>query len=305
MPDRALKYLPAAVRAAVNKCTFKTGICEIRLRSDLPLSFTTRTGNLFIGPDGKEAAPENALTVTKKDVETSMNLLCEGSVYRYTDDLREGFITTAEGLRAGFCGSFSERSEIPLSEITGINVRIPRNVPDACDGLLGFFYGKPLASALVFSPPGAGKTTAMRSAAVRLSRGSVSRGPVKVCAVDTRGELFPPKSDFAKNAGMLDVMRGCGKARGISTAVRVMSPDVIICDEIGGDEETAPLLSASFAGVILFATAHARDFEELGSKPNLRLLTESGVFAYAARLSADGSGKTRFDFKKLPSGGTP
>ena len=41
MPDRAIKYLPETVKSAVSSCGFKNEIREIRLRSGLPLSFTS------------------------------------------------------------------------------------------------------------------------------------------------------------------------------------------------------------------------------------------------------------------------
>ncbi|MDE6746986.1 MAG: stage III sporulation protein AA, partial [Oscillospiraceae bacterium] len=69
-----------------------------------------------------------------------------------------------------------------------------------------------------------------------------------------------PQNDIGANT---DVFDGCGKAEGISAAVRVMSPQIIVCDEIGSGEELSALREAASCGVCTAATAHAADMSDL------------------------------------------
>ena len=75
---------------------------------------------------------------------------------------------------------------------------------------------------------------------------------------------------------------------GIGIATRVFAPDVIFCDEIGGDEEAHAVLNTHTSGVPLIATAHADSFEGLLRRPCFRRLYENGVFSQYARVSVDG-----------------
>ena len=67
-------------------------------------------------------------------------------------------------------------------------------------------------------------------------------------------------------------------------ATRLLSPEVILCDEIGGKEEAEAILGAAGGGVMFFATAHAASFRQARARPFLRLLLETEVFSYLALL---------------------
>ena len=59
-----------------------------------------------------------------------------------------------------------------------------------------------------------------------------------------------------------------------------MSPDVIICDEIGGRGDEASIISGINAGVVMIATAHALTFEELLNRRNMADILKSGAFPW-------------------------
>ena len=75
-----------------------------------------------------------------------------------------------------------------------------------------------------------------------------------------------------------DVFDGYPKAEAIGTAVRVMSPELLICDEIGGQAEADMLLQTMHTGVSLIASAHAADLQTLLLRPQIRRLTDAGIF---------------------------
>lgn len=58
-----------------------------------------------------------------------------------------------------------------------------------------------------------------------------------------------------------------------------MSPQVIICDEIGSEEDALALRQCLHSGVRVIAAAHAADREELYARPALREILATGAFS--------------------------
>ena len=83
-----------------------------------------------------------------------------------------------------------------------------------------------------------------------------------------------------------DVFDGYPKAEGIAIAVRVMSPQILICDELGGAAETDALLHSLHTGVRLIASAHAESIPALRRRPQIRRLIEAGAFSHAVLLGS-------------------
>ncbi len=93
--------------------------------------------------------------------------------------------------------------------------------------------------------------------------------------IDTRGELY--REDMFRDT-IADIFTGYPKAAGIEIATRTMSPQYLICDEIGAREEARAIIEALHSGVPLLATAHAESFDELKKRPHIKMLLDTGVF---------------------------
>lgn len=102
------------------------------------------------------------------------------------------------------------------------------------------------ASIIVAAPPGGGKTTVLRDLARALSGGFGGRYR-KVSIVDERGEF----GGFSPGVNT-DVLTGFGKKKGIEIAVRTLSPELIVCDEIADDAEV-DAIKAGFSSGVAFA----------------------------------------------------
>ena len=125
---------------------------------------------------------------------------------------------------------------------------------------------------MIFSPPSQGKTTCLRSLIYALASGE---HPLRVAVVDTRGEL----SFLPSNKGLsVDVLTGYPKSEGIRIATLFMNPEVIICDEIGGEDEALSIVDAQNCGVPLIATAHGDSLNSLMRKKGILALHEACVF---------------------------
>ena len=72
-------------------------------------------------------------------------------------------------------------------------------------------------------------------------------------------------------------------------AIRTMSPQYLICDELGA-EEAEQILAAQNAGVPLVASAHAPSLPSLLQRPAMRALDKAGVFSLYVGLRREGRG---------------
>ena len=207
---------------------------------------------------------------------------CGHSVFRHEEELRQGYVRLGENLRVGVCGTaVAEGGQVrSLRDITALVYRIPRQVPGCGDRL--FLEGVPLErGVLVVGPPSSGKTTFLRDVARSLSLGRF--GPSRrVAVVDERGELGG--YDLGPNA---DVLRGYPKAAGLDAAIRTLSPEVAVLDELSqGDLEA--VRGAAAAGGVLLASVHG-EAEHLSQRPLCRALVESGAFGTAVCLAGRGA----------------
>ena len=288
-----LSYFPAHVSVALSRLpvTVWDNAEEIRLRVHRPLTVTTGERDLWVTPAGTVTHdPAAALHPDPEDVETALQLMCQGSVYAREEELRAGFITLAGGYRVGIAGrTIIENGTIRgIRPVTSLAVRIPREIKDVASGVLPLLLAgekvdsRRFMSTLVVSAPRGGKTTMLRDLVRLLSSGhSPSRWPgARVVLVDERAEvaasyLGVPQCDVGLRTDVLD---GCPKAAGLMLAIRALAPQILATDEIGGPADVAALAEAAVAGVAVLATAHARDRADVLARPGLRDLVQTGVF---------------------------
>ena len=188
---------------------------------------------LFLGKKGVTRAFQEGIVTTPQQLRELFLAACGHSVFRHEEELRQGYVRLGENLRVGVCGTaVAEGGQVrSLRDITALVYRIPRQVPGCGDRL--FLEGVPLErGVLVVGPPSSGKTTFLRDVARSLSLGRF--GPSRrVAVVDERGELGG--YDLGPNA---DVLRGYPKAAGLNAAIRTLSPEVAVLDELSqGDLE--------------------------------------------------------------------
>ena len=139
-------------------------------------------------------------------------------------------------------------------------------------------FDKGLCSVIIAGPPCSGKTTILRDLACRFAE----EYRLRVVLVDERGELAPGSG---RSDRLCDVLRGYPKAEGILQAVRTMSPDVIIFDELGGTDEVRAVASGVNAGVNVICSAHAGSLKEAADRPQIRELLGTRAFEKIVMLS--------------------
>lgn len=281
-----LRYFSPDIKVLLEKIIDgnKHNIHEIRLRCEKPLSVTSYGRTKYISAEGilSDFIPDNFFKVTKKDIDYTFQSVCDYSIHSYENEISQGFITVCGGHRAGFAGSaviYADRVSA-VKYINSVNFRIASEINGCADTIFSRIFRDKPYSTLIIGVPASGKTTVLRDLCRQLSE--------KYCVsvIDERGEIGAvyhgePQNDVGV---MCDVFDGYPKAYGLQTALRVMSPDIAICDEIGGDEEVNQLLSCVNAGVKIIASAHAGSLAEIYRRKNIRKLIENSVFEYIVLL---------------------
>ena len=280
--DSLFRYLPLRVNKALNSLPNEilSSACEIRLRRDAPLSVTVGQKNLFIDQFGTSCGIKSGLRISREELSECIERLTDGSVYTYDEYLKKGFIPLANGGRAGVCGRCSLAGG--WSEIYSINLRISRFVPNAAKGLIKSFALQGIKNTLVCSKPAMGKTTFLKSAAYLLANG-IGYPPTRVGIADERGEL----SSGIPDNGVIDPCVFLPKAQGIELLTRVMSPEVIICDEISATEVDS-VIEAQNCGVSLIASAHCESVRDLLKRGRMKVLADPNLFPLCVLLGFDG-----------------
>lgn len=220
-----------------------------------------------------------------RDFRMTVMRLCGNSLYAHSETIREGYIFTSGGVRVGVCGrAIASDGKIErITEITSLCIRLPARVPGAADDLLPYILrADGVHGMLVWSPPGVGKTTILREITASLSS---AKSPCRIAVVDTRQEITASLGNIGA-----DVLLGYPRAAGMEIAVRTMSPQLILCDEIAGTADAEAILQCAASGTAVIATVHAGCREDLMRQRDIRLLLENGVFPTLVGLKREGSG---------------
>ena len=299
--DQAVKNLcdPVANLLLFLPSYTKEEVQEVRLRAGQPLAIGCKSRTWFVSKSGKLYDRPNELCyqVSSQDLFASFRSLCAYSVHTHQNEIRQGFVTIAGGHRAGICGTavYEQQTKTGVRDITSINLRIARQVYGVADALMDQVFGKGLCGLLIAGPPSSGKTTLLRDLARQLSGGR-SGICYKVAVVDERSEIAACSAGAVQNdlGPCCDVLDGFSKEEGIQTALRVLSPQVILCDEIGTHQEIQGVISGLNSGVVVVTTIHATSLQEILRRPQGRALLQTGAFQKLAILEgSQNPGKIR------------
>ena len=286
-----LEYLPQSVRLSIQKLPpDMRQIQEIRLRSSRPVGICIGGREQFLTGSGNLTDdPRHALHMSMEEIARSFQAVCSYSLYSHEHDIAEGFVTIRGGCRVGICGTAAVQGNSPytLRHISGLNFRIAGEYKGIAEQVWHQIGTEP-AGILIAGTVGSGKTTMLRD----LCRLIGDR--FRTSLIDERGELAAvlrgvPQHDVGQKTDVLD---GYLRASGILAALRVLTPDYIICDEISTPEDVQAILQAAGCGVQFAASCHAGSMEDLYRRPVLRPLMEAGVFRYCVLLEHAGSIRT-------------
>lgn len=252
-----LSQLPQKWQKKLEKADF-CGLEEIRFRVFLP--------TMLYYSDGRRKILENSENLTTyEDLELILAAVCNNSVYAHSADIANGFVTLSGGHRAGLSGRGVKNgnTHCGLTQISGINIRISKQIKACADGVFPFIRTKSgVKNTVIISPPAAGKTTMLREIARKLSHN------FKVCVIDERSEIAAISTngrgyDLGPQTDVLDAVP---KNLGITMALRTLSPEIIITDEIDTESDLLAIKNIIGAGAKVITSAHSDDFNSFKNK---------------------------------------
>lgn len=263
-----LDYLDPEARQAAEKMGER--LCEVRLRANRPVQLVSTSGaDVLCG------------ILTARAFRETVQFLMGYSLYACEDELANGFFTLPDGSRAGVCGLVSrvDGRIKSVSDIGSIAIRIAREVKGCADEILSRVEVS--EGTLIVSPPGLGKTTMLRDVARRLSE----RGR-RVCIIDERGEIAACKDGIPTlDVGpRTDVYAMCPKRTALMMAVRALSPDIVVTDELGAPGDHDAVLEVARCGVRVIASAHGASLNPNALMAGVGRIIRAGAFSLGVLL---------------------
>ena len=234
--------------------------------------------------------------VSREAIQKTVERATGASMHSHLQELRRGYINY-HGIRIGICGE----AVVQSGEVTGfrsissLDLRLPREMRGVCGEVLDTLRKSGVGSTLIISPPGGGKTTALRE----LIR-CLSNDGYRISVVDERCELSAADSgregfDLGRYS---DVLLNVPKDAGAMMLLRSMNPEFIAMDEITSEVDIKAIAQITGCGVKLLATAHADSSDELAARPLYAEMLALGAFKYVVTIDRC-LGSRRYTVKKL------
>ena len=274
MKRQALQILPTWILGA--KANWEEEeVCEIRLTIGQRPTIVRQNQLVVLG--------EKA--VGSEDIDQILYRASEYSVFRFDEQLKNGFITLPDGDRIGICGRgvYCNGQLQSIKEIQSLCIRFAAQGHRYYTPLCRQLLQQPYKSTLIIGPPCTGKTTLLREIGQAMSYQH------KTLIADERGELAAVRSGctgYTYGPGAF-VYSDMQKSTAVLLGVRSMSPQILILDEIGDKSDVSAIQTACYCGVGVYCSIHGENNLNYRHKEHLQNCFERYIVMdnlFAARI---------------------
>ena len=253
-----LTFLPTEIFDAIGKCDISI-VYEIRFRVGFPIKINQGGQPVYLSQTGATIIRNNAIICNFNHINKIIENVTEKSTYAFNDRIKQGFVTTSDGIRIGLAGEVVSNNNdiLTIKNITSLNIRIPHEVLDCSKEIFDKIYkGNSVLSSVILSPPGLGKTTILKDITLKLNKCCNK----SILIIDERGE-------FCHIAGEnIDIIKYSNKLYAFNFGIRTLSPQIIITDEIMEKNDWLLIERAVNSGVKILASCHTDCVENFISK---------------------------------------
>lgn len=266
LDEGIVKLFPPRVVEALGEYLKDNALQEIRLKIEKPIIITSSKGEVVL-----------SYILGREDIKYILQRISNYSLYAYEEEIRQGFITIRGGHRVGLAGEcVMDNGKVKtIRNISSLNIRICREILGCSKKVMKYIVeDKKVLNTLIISPPKCGKTTILRDIARNLSDGGK-----KISIIDERSEIAASYLGVPQmKVGIrTDVLDNCLKSEGLIMAIRSLSPEIIICDEIGTLKDIEALIMAFNSGVNIVVTLHGESLNDLTNRSVFKELLENNV----------------------------
>lgn len=274
LDEGIVKLFPPRVVEALGEYLKDNALQEIRLKIEKPIIITSSKSEVVL-----------SYILGREDIKYILQRISNYSLYAYEEEIRQGFITIRGGHRVGLAGEcVMDNGKIKtIRNISSLNIRICREILGCSKKVMKYIVeDKKVLNTLIISPPKCGKTTILRDIARNLSDGGK-----KISIIDERSEIAASYLGVPQmKVGIrTDVLDNCLKSEGLIMAIRSLSPEIIICDEIGTLKDIEALIMAFNSGVNIVVTLHGESLDDLTNRSVFKELLENNVVERVILLS--------------------
>lgn len=279
--EEIIRILPQKISTEVRSYIYDGLIQEIRIKIGKPIILNLSNEEKILN-----------YIATNEDMKEILVKISNYSLYAYEEEIKQGYITIKGGHRIGLAGEcvISQGEIKTIKNISSLNIRISKEVPGCSNKLMPMITeGDRIYNTLIVSPPKCGKTTILRDIAKNISNGmyTIKLKGKKVVIIDERSEVAASYNGIPQmNVGIrTDILDNCLKKTGMLMAIRSLSPEVLICDEIGTLGEVEALNMAFNSGVNIIVTVHGYDIEDIYGRKALKELIDEDILERIIVLS--------------------
>lgn len=279
--DEIYKILPKEISNIVKQYLQEDAVQEIRIKSGKPVILNLSYGEKVLD-----------YRTTSEDLKFMMAKVSNYSLYAFEEEIKQGYITLKGGHRVGLAGecAISNGEVRTIKNISSLNIRICREIIGSSNKIMNLITNNNrVYNTLIVSPPKCGKTTILRDIAKNISNGmyKINLSGKKVTIVDERSEIAACYNGVPQmNVGIrTDILDNCLKKSGMIMAIRSLSPEVLICDEIGTKGDLEALNMAFNSGVNVIVTVHGYDIADVYGRAVFKDLIDNCILERIILLS--------------------